>query len=1034
VNPDRWQQIKQVFNDALQRERLQRAAFLAEACADDGDLRAEVEKLLAAYETDFMDQPAVGEVASTIVSARQQLRAGQRLGRYRIAKSIGAGGMGEVYLAHDTELERDVALKILTGEVAADQQRMQRFIQEAKTASALNHPNIITIHEVGQVEGLRFIATEYIKGETLRQRLRREPLSLRECFEVAVQVAAALATAHEAKIVHRDIKPENIMLRPDGLVKVLDFGLAKLTETNAAGLHDPNAATRLQINTAPGVVMGTFNYMSPEQARGKEVDLRTDIWSFGVVLYEMVTGHMPFTGDNSSDVIAAILKNEPKPLINYAPDAPAELQRITRKTLRKERDERYQTVKDLLLDLKSLQREVGSAAEMERSVAPLQATGQAKAATANQTAATSTPAQQAQTTSSAEYIVTEIKRHKKKLVFAVIVLVAAFIPLAFVAYKYLPRSQSGRQSPQRALARLTYDTGLQSEPTWSPDGRFIAYSSNRSGNLDIWVQPVSGGNPVQVTKSPAQDWEPDWSPEGSNLAFRSERDGGGIFVVPALGGNERRVAASGYRPRWSPDGNKILFFSSNIRMLTAPPKVYVVGLDGAPPQEVLPKFLAGFTGRWEIDWYPDGERLSIWGERLHEGRGFWTAPLDGGAPQRSEIGAEVEQERKAVGVDLRAFQWSPKKDAIFFEGVSRGVSNLWKIEVDAKTGAWRGGPERLTVGAGADVDVAISRDGSKIAFVTQTQVSSLWSVPFDPVAGKIKGAEQRITAPELNPGRSNLSRDGTKLVFVTERAGTYELRLHSFVDNTQRVLITTDKLQYMSLALSRDNSRVAVSVDRALGPEQSGFSHTSEHSIWSFSTTDGGGLQLTSFHQLQGWVWDWTADQTMVLGSSARPHTDHFGLYLFPLAAAPGAENQMRLVTERAGYEAYAGKFSPNEQWITFEGGNIADVGERRVYVISTTGGEWTLVSPEGDFSAGQHWSPDGKTIYFVTNRGGLRNLWGRRFDSIAGQPIGEPFRVTNYETLGRKMDGVSGVSAERFVTKMTETLGSIWVLDNVNR
>jgi serine/threonine protein kinase len=442
LNSDRWQQIKQVFNDALQRERLQRAAFLAEACADDLDLRAEVEKLLASYETDFMDQPAVGEVASTIVSARQQLRTGQRLGRYRIAKSIGAGGMGEVYLAHDTELERDVALKILTGEVAADQQRMRRFVQEAKTASALNHPNIITIYEVGQAEGSRFIATEYIKGDTLRQRMRREPLSLRECFEVALQVATALSAAHEAKVVHRDIKPENIMLRPDGLVKVLDFGLAKLTET-AVAASDPNAATRMQINTAPGIVMGTFNYMSPEQARGKEVDLRTDIWSFGVVLYEMLTGHIPFTGETSSDVIAAILKNEPAPLSTYAPDAPAELQRITRKALRKERDERYQTIKDLLLDLKSLQRELELAAEMERTMAPeLRSAASPASISGNQVVDSTAQAATAQTrsvegvrtASSAEYIVTQIRSHRRSAIVALAVLLLAGAALSYLFY------------------------------------------------------------------------------------------------------------------------------------------------------------------------------------------------------------------------------------------------------------------------------------------------------------------------------------------------------------------------------------------------------------------------------------------------------------------------------------------------------------------------------------------------------------------------------------------------------------------------
>jgi eukaryotic-like serine/threonine-protein kinase len=433
VNPERWQQIKDVLNDALKREPSQRDAFLAEACADDSVLRVEVEKLLADYHTDFMEEPAIGGVKEIIASARQELRKGQILGRYRIVKQIGAGGMGEVYLAHDIELERDVALKILGADVSTNAQRMQRFIQEAKTASALNHPNIITIHEVGQAEGLRFIATEYIKGENLRQRLLREPLSLRECFDLALQVAAALSAAHEAKVVHRDIKPENIMQRPDGLVKVLDFGLAKLTEkTKETTGQDPDASTRLQIKTEPGVVMGTVNYMSPEQARGKEVDLRTDIWSFGVVLYEMWTGVMPFGGETASDVIATILKSEPAPL---PADAPAELQRIIRKALRKEPDERYQTVKDLLLDLKSLQRELEFAAEIERSMSTQLKAGAVQTASVGADSAPVSEARTAtaeagRTVSSAEYLVAGIRQHKLAAIAAIVLIAAGVIALA----------------------------------------------------------------------------------------------------------------------------------------------------------------------------------------------------------------------------------------------------------------------------------------------------------------------------------------------------------------------------------------------------------------------------------------------------------------------------------------------------------------------------------------------------------------------------------------------------------------------------
>jgi eukaryotic-like serine/threonine-protein kinase len=453
MNPDRWQQIKQVFSDALEREPAERAAFLAIACASDRDLRTEVEKLLASYDSEFMAQPAVGEVAELFVDGRRQLQSGRLLGRYRLLRPLGAGGMGEVYLAHDTELERDVALKILAADIAADQQRMQRFIQEAKTASALNHPNIITIYEVGQAEGVRFIATEYIKGETLRLHLQGQRLSARECVDLAVQAAAALAAAHEAKIVHRDIKPENLMLRPDGLLKVLDFGLAKLTEQNLTSrVSDPNAATQLQINTAPGVVMGTFSYMSPEQARGKEVDARTDIWSFGVVLYELVAGCLPFTGETSSDVIAAILKTEAVLLKRLAPETPDELQRIVAKCLRTDQDARYRTATDLLIDLKALKQELDFTAKLERSTAdPAREKTAPRTITEEQTAVatrTTTPP----SVSSAEYIVREIGSHKKA---AVPTLLVMLVGLSLFGY-YLTKARTANGPASSA------DTAIES--------------------------------------------------------------------------------------------------------------------------------------------------------------------------------------------------------------------------------------------------------------------------------------------------------------------------------------------------------------------------------------------------------------------------------------------------------------------------------------------------------------------------------------------------------------------------------------------
>jgi TolB-like protein len=278
---------------------------------------------------------------------------GTSLSHYEIRSQLGAGGMGEVYLAVDTRLDRTVALKILPADVASDHQRVRRFLQEAKAASALNHPHIITIHEVGEANSTYFIATEFIDGLTLRESMKSTPLRIEKIIDIAIQVVSALTAAHEVNIIHRDIKPENIMLRRDGYVKILDFGLAKLTEQRAT---DAEGSTL--VKTAAGVVLGTINYMSPEQARGLEVDARSDIWSLGVVLYEMVTGRMPFEGATMSDVIAAVLDHEPAPLARYSPEVPPGLERIIRKALAKDTDERYQTAKDLLVDLKGLKQEL----------------------------------------------------------------------------------------------------------------------------------------------------------------------------------------------------------------------------------------------------------------------------------------------------------------------------------------------------------------------------------------------------------------------------------------------------------------------------------------------------------------------------------------------------------------------------------------------------------------------------------------------------------------------------------------------------
>ena len=343
------------------------------------------------------------------------LEANSSLSHYRILSKLGAGGMGEVYLAHDTNLDRQVALKILPEEFANNTDRMNRFVREAKSASALNHPNIITIHEIANADGKHFITSEYVQGDTLHTRLRQGSLDLKTSLDIAIQVASALNAAHKAGIIHRDIKPENVMIRPDGLVKILDFGIAKLSPKKTEPTGD-EAATELKAQgTSPGVIIGTANYMSPEQARGKDVSTQSDIFGFGIVLYEMVSGQRAFSGENALDVIGAILHKEPTPLNQLSPDVPHELERIINKTLRKDPDARYQTAGDLLTDLKDVRHELQFKSQLERTVPPSDNNPVTRTITTPSTSLPNPP------TSSAEFLTQEVKKHKLAVMLAAMI-------------------------------------------------------------------------------------------------------------------------------------------------------------------------------------------------------------------------------------------------------------------------------------------------------------------------------------------------------------------------------------------------------------------------------------------------------------------------------------------------------------------------------------------------------------------------------------------------------------------------------------
>ncbi len=427
---ERWQEVKGILYAALEMAAAERSSFLDQKCGNDNELRREVESLLSAHSKagERFDSPAVEKMAAVVSGDQADGMIGRSLGHYEIVDKIGAGGMGEVYLARDQRLDRKVAIKLLPSFFLQDPDRLRRFQQEARAASALNHPNILTIHEVGHLDSAHYIATEFVHGESLRDRIRHAPMKVTEALDIATQIASALATAHEAGIIHRDVKPENIMLRQDGIVKVVDFGLAKLTQRPSIESEDSTI-----VHTDEGIVMGTAQYMSPEQARGLRVDARSDIWSLGCVLYEMLAGRSPFEAPTAGDVIVSILEREPPPLSRFAPEIPSELKRIVTKALRKEKDERYQTGTELVADLRSLKKRLEFEAEVERTGSPEQRVTGVTARGSDQRRPVDTIRQPVEhPTSSAEYLVSGFRRHKGVSLLVLAVLLVSSVSAAFL--------------------------------------------------------------------------------------------------------------------------------------------------------------------------------------------------------------------------------------------------------------------------------------------------------------------------------------------------------------------------------------------------------------------------------------------------------------------------------------------------------------------------------------------------------------------------------------------------------------------------
>ncbi len=617
MTPERWQQVKEIFNSAIHYRPEERSLFISQACSGDEELRSEVESLIASHEQSgsFIDQPAFEAAATLLVNDKAELQPGQAVGSYEVISFINRGGMGEVYLAEDKRLGRKVALKLLPASFTTDEDRLRRFEQEARAASALNHPNIITIYEVSEAAGSHIIATEFVEGETLRLRLSRSALTLSETLNIAIQIADALSAAHKAGIIHRDIKPENIMLRPDGYVKVLDFGLAKLSE-QATPTVAAEAPT-IQVRTGSGIVIGTAGYMSPEQARGLSVDHRSDIFSLGAVIYEMLARRKPFEGETPSDTLAAILKSEPPPLARVTTGVPAELVRIVNKSLRKDREERYQVVKDLWLDLKALKQELEFQDKLDRSVAA-EGDGTAIIVPGESTEALSGPrptTERRAISNISESISLEIKRHKAGAVLALLVVLVIVGAGSFGVYKWLNRTEPVAHFSDVRLTRLT-NSGNVIDATISPDGKYIVYVLSDRSRQSLYIRQVSTANDKEIVP-PAQVgyFGITFSPDGTELYYttKSNLSEGTLYRIPVLGGTPVKILERIDGPvSFSPDGKQFALIRGNYPS-QGESAIVIANVDGSGERDLFVKKIPErfypifFTGP---SWSPDGKIIA----------------------------------------------------------------------------------------------------------------------------------------------------------------------------------------------------------------------------------------------------------------------------------------------------------------------------------------------------------------------------------------------------------------------------------------
>ncbi|PWT88216.1 MAG: hypothetical protein C5B55_13495 [Blastocatellia bacterium] len=879
-----------------------------------------------------------------------QLSPNTTLSHYRIISKLGAGGMGEVYLAEDTELDRNVALKILPRDVAANSDRMERFVREAKAAAALNHPNIAHIYEIGESKGLKFMAIEFIDGLTLREMMHREPNELTKLLRVLQHAAEGLAKAHSAGIVHRDLKPDNIMITRDGHTKILDFGLAKLSEPAGVGSGSEDATRKVLTN--PGMVMGTIGYMSPEQAQGKvdDIDHRSDIFAFGCILFEAATGQKAFAGADIVEKLNKIIR-EPTPSIrDLNPAVPADLQRIVRRCLAKDRDERYQNIKDVAIELKEIRREIKEAATDSQSASSTQST--AVSATAISTYGPSslrdTTSSSTTGTSSAEFIFSELKKHRASAVIALVLVVAVVAGgLFLLKYKQSRGSGGNFLSPQ-----ITQLTNFEStiHVAISPDGKYLAHVESGIGQQTLWIRQIDVSNDVQVVATMKGGYYGiTFSPDGTSLYYVFDPFGTrALYRVPVLGGTPTQLLSKIDSPvTFSPDGKQIAFvrgdYSSN-----GESSLVIANADGTGESALVVKKVPEsfsplyFTGP---SWSPDGRLIACALENYEGGEHVDVMVFkvsDG-------TGQKLNRERQPY---IGRVQWLPDQ-----AGILMIAGDLGRRQFQVRYVSYPGGESRpVTADLNGYRDLSLTADGTKLLTVQMSARFTLWSMP---ATDYVKATQ----IPSVRTANSSIvwSPDGNILftAATTERPDIWKIN----ADGTGRTQLTANAGNNFDVAISGDRRYLVFTSNRA-----------GNYNIWRSDLNGANPIRLTS--GLSDEVPTVSPDGNWVVYSSNDPAKPG----IFKVSIDGGQSIQVN----SKGFNT--ARVSPDGKLVaclyvanSFQNGV-------KLAVIPLEGGEPVKTfdlqnSISTSVLASIHWSSDGRSVLYVSTLNNVSNIWSQPID-----------------------------------------------------